>query len=663
MEGDDGVWESRFGRLITATAVLALALPATAPAQLTERSYIGADSGLWDTAANWSGSDRPDSVTELAELANGTAETPITVRINASRAIGGFRQGPNNTLTRDSTTTRGLTLSAGDSTVFTNEGVIASGSAAATSGTLSFTFTNGTYRNSGTFRATAGTTLSVTKQSSATSYTLDNSGAQMVAESGGTLSLTSGAVSGGRVETAEGGLLSLSLAKFLNGCATTVANGSMLNGTATFEGSALTNNGLVRVGGSSSGNSSRLELTNSVMLNAGTATVYIKDNSSGGADAIQVKAESTLHNTGMLIVTNERVTVSGVSGLGRASIDVVGNLVNDGTIHLTGPNGYASGGVTTATGSTQIRPTGGGAVWLTGNGTVYITPRLFDTNTRLEDGIRSIYVPNGGAILNIGTNQTIIARGSGPSFIDGPGYQSLALRVNNYGTIVADGALGGPLNISPGGGYFNQYGTLTATNAGRLNLTGSTLTFSNFGTIRVPAGCTLSNELTFAQSGGTSRVDGVWTSPTKAFDATGGTLTGVGLMETAVTLSGAATVAPGDPVGTLTVTNKVVTLTNGRMAITLDAVDAFSQLRATGAGAGLTLSGTNDVLDVSAPIGGWQGTATFRVFEGGTRTGTFDTLLWAGTPVTDQYTVSYGADYVDIDAKAPASPGTLVVVR
>ena len=122
------------------------------------------------------------------------------------------------------------------------------------------------------------------------------------------------------------------------------------------------------------------------------------------------------------------------------------------------------------------------------------------------------------------------------------------------------------------------------------------------------------------------------------------------------------TIAPGYPTGTLELNNASVTMSGSTLAIKLLDLNNFSKLKVSGTGAKLNLQGAGNVLNVSL-VGkyNWQGQFTVRIFEGGPLTGTFGTVLWNGTPVTDQFTVKYGANYIDLVVEG--APGTVVIVR
>ena len=668
-------WESVIGigmsghhRAALVLLALSVLLPATAPGQLTVEAYSGTNNGLWNIAANWSPANVPDIAGEMGVLTNGTAGTPVTVLLNTSpSAIGGFWQGANNTLTRSSTADQTLTLSAGANTAFTNAGAIASGSSTVASGTLTFKYTNGTYRNSGSLLASSNTTLTLDLATGASGCTIDNTGGAIVATNSGVFKFNNAVnVTGGRVGVAAGGTNALAAGPTFSGVALTVASGGTLlksgSSVATWTNSAVTNSGRARI--TTAGGNGRIVLANgSAMTNGGTIEVAIDSGNTGGGSAFYVQNGATLCNGGSLIVTNERTSGGNP---GTASIELFNVvLTNNGTIVLAGANVYTSNDVNQtqyATGSTLLRPQGSGTNWLDGAGTLYMTPGTGAVSGTAR--IETFNVTGGDCLLLVnGTNHTIVARGGGVSMIQGVAGKALGT-LRNYGALVSDGSLGGGLNLMPNVSFQN-YGTMIVTNAGSLNLLtniGVNASFSQLGAMAVTAGSTLSNAMVFTQAAGTSRVDGVLTS-TRAFNMTGGWLTGIGTVQASVIVSNGATLAPGYPTGTLNVTNAALTITNGTLAIKLNNMTSFSKLIVSGTGAGLNLAGNSDILDVSfVDKPHWNGTTTFRIFEGSTLSGTFEIQRWAGGANNNNYTVTYGANYIDINVRGN-SLGMAVLVK
>jgi hypothetical protein len=217
---------------------------------------------------------------------------------------------------------------------------------------------------------------------------------------------------------------------------------------------------------------------------------------------------------------------------------------------------------------------------------------------------------------------------------------------------------------------FNSRG-VTVNNAGVLNLAGrlqqgpnhyGDTTIDNDGTIRVAGAGAMIQRLPNASSGYPA---------TRLINRAGSLLTGTGTLAYSNSTGSAqagtnvvtqyGTVAPGDPVGTLELVNTSVTFSDGTLDIQLYDAATFDKLKLAGLGK-LDLAGANDVLAVSLyDRYRWGTTTTFRIFEGAPVTGAFESTLWHGGDSTGNYTVTYGANYIDIDVRGPA--GTMVLIQ
>ena len=209
-------------------------------------------------------------------------------------------------------------------------------------------------------------------------------------------------------------------------------------------------------------------------------------------------------------------------------------------------------------------------------------------------------------------------------------------------------------------GVFIQSGTLNF----RPNQWGYTR-LDNLGTYQVGTGSPATNTIGFRIGLGSA-------SSQLPMLRNSGTLTGCGLMiytnmdnianRYTMALDSTGTIAPGAPVGTLELSNIAVTNNTGStLAVQLYDASTFDKLKLSGVGSKFTIQ-SGSTLNVSLyDRYRWDVDTTFRIVEGATVSGTFGTLLWNGAPKTDEYTITYGANYIDITVQAAA--GTIVIVR
>ena len=331
---------------------------------------------------------------------------------------------------------------------------------------------------------------------------------------------------------------------------------------------------------------------------------------------------------------------------------------NTGTLEL-GANSVLSG-PKFITSSPKLNNLGG-IVTVSGNALFGATNEA--GTVLLNNGLTS--VSNGTVTVGDGANTptfTLVA-GIGAIFANYPGN---AVTVSGGATLALktfDDSIGG-LNTVRSSVITNSGSFLLA---GRIqqagNYTGDNL-IDNYGTFSVSGAAASIERLTNASAG--------YLAP-RFINRAGAVLTGAGtLVYTNTTgvaaadtymLNNSGTIMPGNPVGTLELKNTCVTNLGGKLAIQLYDATTFDKLKVSGIGAKFDLSGAGDTLDVSL-VGRyrWDAATTFRIFEGGPVTfNGFETLLWNGAPAAGEYSVVYGANYIDL--VVPAGNGTLIIIR
>ena len=334
------------------------------------------------------------------------------------------------------------------------------------------------------------------------------------------------------------------------------------------------------------------------LLNAGTLNV------GGGAGTVRLApvGNPPVINNGVNGTIN-----AGGSALFGTNTETAGIAFNNGSATATGAvfnvgDGTNAAAFTIAYGDARLRNYPSNAVTVAAGATLSVFS--FDDGSPHPFNSRDAFVTNGGTFTLAGTLQLK------------PNHGATYHGVYNTGTVIVKGT-NAVLQRMPN--------AATATSADTEIVTYGGAVFGGGG------------KLTYTNSSGSGNLN-----------------------TNRVTVAG--TLSPGDPVGTLELANTAVTITNGTMVVQLYDPDTFDKLKVSGTGARLNLSGTADVLNVSlVDKFRWESVTTFRIYEGGPVSGTFETYLWNGAPRTDEYTVTYGANYIDISV-IPA-PGTVVVVR
>jgi hypothetical protein len=340
-----------------------------------------------------------------------------------------------------------------------------------------------------------------------------------------------------------------------------------------------------------------------------------------------------LSNTGTLILgTNITLFTGQFSGANEP-------LDNRGSVSVVGTNALI--GHTNAAGSSFVIFTNGsagsqGALLTIGDGVNGAECIIQGRNAHLIN-----FVGNTVTVARASTLRLTGTRGSAD------GFTSLDAYLMNSGVVVNAGTI-----------------QLQPSHAGAVNP-------DNYGTYSIGAGASATGEiqrLAVTVAGNNSYYQLAFNN------RVGGTVTGQGVMlytnKTGNTVAdymqfvNAGTIAPGAPVGTLELVNTAVTNAGGTIAIQLYDETTFDKLKVSGTGAGLKLTGASDTLNVSlVDKFRWGGVKTFRIFEGGPVTGTFETLLWNGATTNGEYTIDYSIpNCIEISVRAPSS-GTAFTIR
>ena len=407
--------------------------------------------------------------------------------------------------------------------------------------------------------------------------------------------------------------------------------------------------------------------------NAGT--LRFAQNSSSSPCNLPVSGSGNFVNTGTLALTaTGSVTTLSLSG---------GNLSNTGTISLSGGGGslaLASGNLTNSAGAT-IALSGPGSLTLP-SGTL-VNNGLLQTTTSSTPTINADLDNEGSLDLQAGLS---LPKSAGTITNNGSVSVSAGktLTMTTAPTNYSAGALtGGTWNLSgilkfPGTGLSTNASNLTlngsgadivngstdaltalTSNTGSLDLQGgkgltTSAPLTNTGTITIEAASTLTTTGAFTQTAGSTTLaaaNSKLVASGAQVNVAGGTLSGIGTVSPA--LISAATVAPGSPLGALSVAGPYTQLSSGHLAIAVGgtAASAFDRLTATGA---LNLDGALDIVTSDPSLAPGD---TFSFLTGSSRTGTFATVTGSRPVPGLGYTLAYGSTGATLTAGAdPTAP-------
>ncbi|MCV2367740.1 beta strand repeat-containing protein [Roseateles oligotrophus] len=277
----------------------------------------------------------------------------------------------------------------------------------------------------------------------------------------------------------------------------------------------------------------------------------------GGNALVNTKGSNTF--TGLLEVYPGALNLGGT--FNATTLNLAGGaIMGAGALNVSGPSTW-TGGSMNGTGTTTFT----GELALLGYGR-YATANQrsidFAGTTSLDGG--TLFAVNGAVLTNTGT---FVDNGSSTyrNSIGGTADSKFV----NAGTYSKVGAGYSDIGIA-----FENKGTLNV-NAGVLGLTGPA---TNFGVVSVSANSQVLGS-DYSQASGTTKVDGSLRASSIHID--GGNVQGSGTIEAAnIVIGSAATVAPGESPGTLTMVGNV--LFGGTLNLELASASSFDVLKVLG---------------------------------------------------------------------------------
>jgi T5SS/PEP-CTERM-associated repeat protein/autotransporter-associated beta strand protein len=366
-----------------------------------------------------------------------------------------------------------------------------------------------------------------------------------------------------------------------SGATLDIVSGGALNGAG-----ALNNNGALSISANGVGNFSgganigTLAGSSSVTVSGAGAALNVSNAQTNFGTAGGSVSAMTISNGASVTTANDFI---GFNSTASVTVTGAGSLWSENQSQIVGDNG-ATGSLTIANGAT-----------------VNVSNGVFIGNN--AGGVGSVLVTGAGSTYNVLNGQGL--------FVDVRNVGSLT--VANGGTVNATGGVGvdafglssgGTINIGAAAGQTPVApGTINDFGHGiNLNAVGSTIVFnhtsSNYtfspvifgaGSVVVDAGTTIFtgvNTYTGATTinGGTLEVDGSIASSVTVTVNTGGTLTGVGIVDPPVpagstTINSGGTLAPGslaNPTGTLTIGSNLAFQSGAFYRVTLSGPNASS---------------------------------------------------------------------------------------
>lgn len=427
-------------------------------------------------------------------------------------------------------------------------------------------------------------------------------------------------------------------------------------------------------------------------LTLNTGTLRLGNNSGAGVGTLTIKAGTTMHSVGSRTLSNA-VTVDGNFTI----YALTGNIHNfSGPVTLTGSRTISLNTDAAQTISGAVGDGGSGyGLAITGLGG--ISRALILSNSNTYSGATTI--TGGAAVTLSGSNSTSgVTLNSGSVVIGNNSALGTGTFVINGGQVqVVAGASRTVSNAATIGGNFTFFANTasdTLTIGGATTITGATrsihfnaanaapLTFSaaigdgggGFGITKNGSGGLFAGTLVFngnntytgptTVNNGLLRVNGTTTGQGNFTVATGATLDGTGTIGLAsgktLTVNSGGKLAPGNSIGTLTVTGGNVII-NGQLNIELNSSSTDLLQITSGA---LDLSSGTDILDITKLSGSLTGTYVLATATGGV-IGTFDTVKYNGSTVINPtappnafggaYHIAYTSNSVLLLVPEPAS--------
>ena len=637
------VARQRWSALVLASAVAAVALPSAAWAQ--NRTFIGGTD--YNTAANWSPADVPDTTAENAIIDAGGA---FNVTLSSSLSVNNLTIGSNDALTVANNvgyTIAGAISNAGNFTVASSGNytdLYLGGASLSGGGTLTVsnytrlrgggTFTNsstiqgennaggsfgnneltivnaagglinanvsaqvlsidpaaaGGFTNSGTLRASNGGTLLLTGNGGGD---FTNTGGTIQAQNASTVLVTGGAtVTGGTITSAGTGVVRTSNATFSG--ITNTGNISVDNSTGLTLAGTITNTGTITV--ASTGTYADLYAGGATLTSGGTVTLN---------NYARVRGGGTLTNQGLI-----NGVADGGGSLGNNEI----SIANSGTIdaNVSGRQIFVdpvNGGAITNTGIMQA--SNGATLVLSGNGGGTFT----NTAGTLRAQTGSTVLINAGASVTGGTITTVgtgIVRTSNATFtgitntgnvsIDNSTGLSLVGTITNNGTLTVDSTgTFADLSIDPAGVTLNGTGTLVLNNYARVRGSGTLTNNSTIVGVADGGGSLGNNEISVVNTGLiNANVNGrqLFLDPVN-----GGSVTNTGTMQAS---NSGALVLTGSNGGTFTNTGGTIqALAGSQVQLTGGASVTGGTITSAGSGTVVVPGGQSATINGAATLAG-----------------------------------------------------------
>lgn len=368
---------------------------------------------------------------------------------------------------------------------------------------------------------------------------------------------------------------------------------------------------------------------------------------------------------------------TGTLNLGSSTLGV-----SDASVYLGSPNN-TFGTVRLVNGLTAPTPTsinGAGTINILGD-TVLGRTAVGGTSTALENGSAT----STGSILNIGDGATPVRFTIAGNAVSVTNFTSNSLNIRNGGTLLLQSLINtnanGNVSLTNSGnlthsgtlqmrGAFNGTRSITTNAGGTYQVSGTNAIIealprfavsdtgnvanTTFTVAGMLIGSTSTDKLTYINSTGNAARSTVTIAVTDGEIAPGNGSNGAGISS----------------VGKLELANFNVT-TSGAAKLTFDiggttASNLFDSISLTGSGGIFTLAGSNDTLDIWI-VNGFTDLApqTYLIVGANSRAGTFDTLLYNGAALTNQYTVNYLSNGIEITLAAvipePSSSALLLI--
>jgi len=506
-------------RLLSAAAASLAAISAwTIPAHAQSGTW-NSTSGNWSATGNWAAGIVADGAGNTADFGTLDLTTSGTVTVDGARTIGNMIFGDTGTTTAANWVLTGstVTLSGGTPTITVN--AMATNASAQMNVTLA--------GSSGLTKAGTGA-LVLTSSNSYTGTTSITSGTLQLGSNS-----TNGYIGAGEIAISSGATFSFvglsgstTLANTISGAGKLLKSGAgtteILTGNNTFTGGITLSNGALQSSDSSTYSGSSANLTSNGSLGNSTAGTIALNLSNGANLQLRANGQNDASSQVLNYFTNYSVTQNSVAmttagGGGNYNFDVnrqggTGNnktlmlnglstLIRNGTINVTGGNGYTLGLkalqlTANADGNTfTLNPTSGnlaiGNVSVSGAANVSLildgtSSANFVTGTIANNSVSKVtsVIKSGSSTWTLGGNNTYTgttAVTAGTLLVNGSLAAGSAVSANSGATLGGSGTINGTISVDGTLAPGNGVGKLTANNTVTLN-NGSSLAIELSGT-------------------------------------------------------------------------------------------------------------------------------------------------------------------------------------